>query len=902
MLICRATCGIALLINTSLFAGSGPPVTITRDGQAIMKIVAGLSSRNVVIYLDNRKKEEIDSASDLQSFLKKISGATLQIVTTAEHDQSQPAICIGLRSEFPSIEVENASALGDEGFVIKSIGPNLYLLANRPIGIQHAVTTLLTELGCRWYFPGETWTIIPRKPTIQGAWDLRQTPDYRTSRNMFYGTGAYGRTNSEYRQWRLRNKMAGPAPINIGHTWYGIKNRKELIKERPDIFAFYQGRRQRYQPCFANPEMIQVMTDYALAGARNGRTSISLSPPDGPGFCEGEECLAFLGGSDHFESHRSIFSKRPNGELANVTSETLFSAVNKVAESLETEYPDVQLGCYAYSSYAHPPTFDLHPNVFIQVTRGFRNTPLTWDEQMRAWGRRAKKLGVREYWSVYQWDYDVPALIKGRMFPDVLQASVRRFHRDYNITAMSAEAGNNWSSRGMSYYLAAALLWDVDADIDALIRDFYRQAFGPAALPIQRHFVRWLGPSAHVLDDDASSIREPGVTGVSGVTGVTEVSGVWDSHRFPETLRSLRDMFNDLDEASQRAAGHPEIIKRIDHLRMYAYYLYLRIGVIRAENAGNAPGWPKAWKIEKNDQDVTIKDNQGEIRLGEGRGPSFAVVAPADKYAGLIDSTQVFTIDTSRDLSHMMFGGAFSRRQEKAPDTHYLARFRYRVSGKRLVEIVAVVNGEEKIIADLGDGSHWLPQTKYRFKFDVNQVRPESTRLRLKYWPIDQDEPDTWHLSVDDHAPLLQNRKGSVGLFAATNANTKRYWHFDNYSMSSDQIDKEFSESWRVVEGVDSLLTEAIRKETVFGGRLTWTNMIDGRAFLGKGFIRRFGIYKKLLESTPEAHLEDRVGPIPRAVSPENQRWGWRRVGTPPDHAELNRLWAEAIHDLNKQE
>ena len=37
-------------------------------------------------------------------------------------------------------------------------------------------------------------------------------------------------------------------------------------------------------------------------------------------------------------------------------------------------------------------------------------------------------------------------------------------------------------------------MWDVNAEPKTLIADFYDKAFGPAALPMERYYTRWLGP------------------------------------------------------------------------------------------------------------------------------------------------------------------------------------------------------------------------------------------------------------------------------------------------------------------------------------------------------------------------------------------------------------------------
>ena len=71
-----------------------------------------------------------------------------------------------------------ADRLGKEGFLLRSDGKNLFVIGKEAAGVQHGVTTLLQSLGCRWFFPGKTWEIVPERKTISGSWDTRQTPDF----------------------------------------------------------------------------------------------------------------------------------------------------------------------------------------------------------------------------------------------------------------------------------------------------------------------------------------------------------------------------------------------------------------------------------------------------------------------------------------------------------------------------------------------------------------------------------------------------------------------------------------------------------------------------------------------------------------------------------------------------
>ena len=89
---------------------------------------------------------------------------------------------------------------------------------------------------------------------------------------------------------------------------------------------------------------------------------------------------------------------------------------------------------------------------------------------------------------------------------------------------------------------------------------------------------------------------------------------------------------------------------------------------------------------------------------------------------------------------------------------------------------------------------------------------------------------------------------------------------------------------WKVEKAADpgdqTDLLQAIRQETVFGGRLTYTNMVHSRPLLGKAFRRRFRQYADVL------------GDLQRTES-------WRVIGDPPDDEEIEQLWEADKRDLD---
>lgn len=525
-------------------------------------VVAAAKTDAMILAQDGKPKVTVIVSGDeapanrLRDYLRRITGAKFEQRThQANTARQKNAIYVGVIKSFDWLKVSDVAELGREGFVIKTDGDCVYLVAASQAGVEHAVTTFLHRLGCRWYFPGETWEVIPQLSAIKGVWNERQSPAFKTQRRIWYGYGAYGDGKKAWQAWMRDNRMGGPIDVSIGHTWHGLNAQKQF-ESHPDWFALVDGKRQPTKPCYSHPDVVKTAIASAMKQAERGSAMISMTPPDGLGYCECEKCRAVFQGAKPFESHGSLFARRPDGTLVNITSETVFALVNQVAAAVAKKHPSTLIGCYAYSAYSHPPSFDLHPNVYLQTTTAYRRTPIELSDQLQAFGKKTKQLGIREYYSVYQWDWDFPS--PGKLTLDQLQKDLRFFSKN-GVTAVNAEASNNWAPRGFGYYIASQLMWDTDADVKALVRNFYLQAFGPAALPTQRYYVRWYGQSAAVLDDDQA---------------LPTVQTYRDKNKL--NIDVLKAAYLDLDEAARLVKDKPLHLARVNHLRMYMHYMLLR--------------------------------------------------------------------------------------------------------------------------------------------------------------------------------------------------------------------------------------------------------------------------------------------------------------------------------------
>lgn len=508
-------------------AGGAPaPVTLVEEGKA-----------RTAVYLAAGAPEGLRAAvADLTRCLERLSGARLAV---QEYRPGAHGILVGAAADFPELAAgERLKELGPEGLLLRTEGERVWLVGNTALGAQHAVYLFLEKLGCRWFFPGIAWEVVPHAATVRvGPWEEVQRPSF-DARRIWYGFGMGTPViRQEYADWVRRNRLGG-LNVQVSHAWERIVP-KEEFGAHPEWFAEVGGARKSSKLCTTHPEVVRRAIGYALTYFREHpeERMVSMSPSDGLGYCECARCAAV--GS---------------------TSDQVFTLANTVAAAVRAAFPDKLVGCLAYSAYAGLPKVDLEPNVYVQVTAGFIRADLTVEELIERWGAKARQIGVYDYYSVWQWDWDHPD--RGRANNWAYLAHTLPFYHRHRATSINAESSNNWGPKGPGYYLAARLMWDVTTDPAACLRDFFQRAFGPAAPAMERFYRRW---SAAEFGAPLYTSRDlPAAFGAQWQPG-------------PKLTReTLAASYADLTEAARRA-GSEEERARVDQVRMYLHFLKLSL-------------------------------------------------------------------------------------------------------------------------------------------------------------------------------------------------------------------------------------------------------------------------------------------------------------------------------------
>jgi len=387
----------------------------------------------------------------------------------------------------PEADVARLKGKGPEAFLIRSADTaTLTIVANADSGLVNGLYDYLRRVGCRWFFPGDAWAVLPKKRDITLKLDEVVVPAFRM--RSFAGTGGFGgatpvdpgRTMAgRWDTWKRRNGFGGEFALG-GHTYEAFNTaHRAILEAHPEYLALVDGKRGPWSVtgklCVSNPELVELYVQdrlalfrrhVALAPEGPQSFAISVDPSDGGGFCECDRC-------------RRIGSGSP--------SDQAFYLANQVAKAVSSEMPGRRVSLYAYLDHAAVPTIPLEPNVYVSVIpEALQRTGLSAEEFIAAWREKVGKLSLYTYWSIPDWNADLPTFD----FTTTPREKIR-YWNEHGIEGVNFETTFSSGAMGIGLYLASRLLWEPNVDDRALLDEFYELAFATARTPMRRMLERW---------------------------------------------------------------------------------------------------------------------------------------------------------------------------------------------------------------------------------------------------------------------------------------------------------------------------------------------------------------------------------------------------------------------------
>jgi hypothetical protein len=444
---------------------------LAEDGKALMPIVVASAAHE-----DTR-----NAAKTLAEHLQRISGGAFGV----EEGDGSRGIVLGTAGDFPDLVKDAAltsrANTNRENYLLRSEKDRLLLIGNTPQSVEHAIWDLLHRLGYRQFFPGKTWEVVPRSPTLSIDVNAQESPDY-LARRIWFGSGVLPERAAAYEDWCRKNRATSGIVLNSGHAYEAVLHRHAAeFAAHPEYLALVDGERKKPKFCIANEGLRKLVVQDALQQYKEHPEvdSISCEPSDGGGWCECADCV----------------------KLGSVSDRALLLA-NDVAQALNADHDGPLVGMYAYNEHSPPPSVEGHPKVVVNVATGFIRGGYTVDQLLAGWEAKVRTLGIREYYSVNPWDRDLPGAARGGDLT-YLRTTIAHFYKS-NARFMSAESSDNFGPNGLGYYLATRMMWDVGEanNIEALTADFLDKAFGPARAPMAKFYILLDGTKRQALSDD----------------------------------------------------------------------------------------------------------------------------------------------------------------------------------------------------------------------------------------------------------------------------------------------------------------------------------------------------------------------------------------------------------------
>ncbi len=454
------------------------------------------------------------AARELRDYLGRITGRDLRVRFDywLRGEPTTPWIAVGHSDLTGDIDT---SALGTEQFIIEVTPDHLSIVGarDRQRGVLYGVYEVLDRLGVRWYRPEPWGEHVPRLDRIELplGMEISPLPDYEYRSVIGGGFTRMGEHTLRQTQWghrwAVRNRLNGSDPggdprhggrftPQFYHTYYTLVPVEEYFDEHPEYFCLYEGERRRHRPnarlrpgnptglqlCLGNPELQELVAQKIIAQARRcpdlAGTTFSVTPNDACPFCECAACRAM----DDPE-HPDLMSNR------------VCAFTNIIARRLAADVPGARVSLNAYSTWTDPPTIvdRLEPNVVIHIalinnwvdyTKTLEEAAPNWNHRALESFRRWHELGAAavmtyEYWYGYGWPGPLPLT---RTIADRLD-----HYRAYAVTGVYNDSTPHWGPQGLELYMGSRLLWDPDLDVDAELRLYYRNYYGPAAEPMQAY-------------------------------------------------------------------------------------------------------------------------------------------------------------------------------------------------------------------------------------------------------------------------------------------------------------------------------------------------------------------------------------------------------------------------------
>jgi Domain of unknown function (DUF4838)/Glycosyl hydrolases family 2, sugar binding domain len=423
------------------------------------------------------------AADDLAHFIDLMVGAKPAIASTPD------AITAALKGTAPLLVVGSAALAADpslrtalervakknpvlraDAIVLRRSGNRVYLAGSNDDSHYYAVAELLHRWGCRWYMPTAFGQCVPEmaRLTVDNL-DHAYAPPFEVRNFWIAWNGSY----NDFQEFSRRNRMNPGVGVPSGHA-IG-KYVKELIPKGKTLF------------------------DVPIA---EDATADHIAKKISPLFAAGKDIS--LGMEDGIYRSESRLDRELRANLQDKyflvpsLTDPFLVLYNKVANRLLREHPKSKshIGFLAYSNITLPPQRDISAaKPLVAYLAPIDIDPIHGMDDPKSPPRQEYREMLYRWAKVMEgrvviYDYDQGMLV----WRDVPCPSIQSIRQDVKHYRKAGILGVSTESRGatatvfLNLFVRGQLFWNPDADVDALLAEFYEKFYGPAARPMAAYW------------------------------------------------------------------------------------------------------------------------------------------------------------------------------------------------------------------------------------------------------------------------------------------------------------------------------------------------------------------------------------------------------------------------------
>ncbi|MCI6659038.1 MAG: DUF4838 domain-containing protein [Faecalibacterium sp.] len=438
-----------------------------------------------VVYSEGASESLIAAADFMAATLERMSGSNGVRTAVKEGGESGFSIYVGRAANSALIDLSDVK---DDGYKLEIKPEGIYIVGKTDDAARNGIYDFLeTHLECMYVSPENTY--VPIFPTVKLALEEKTVNPTITWRKVYQFESLL---NGWYERLKMNGTIVkeGENSIELYNEWgtwchssFEFVPPEKYFDEHPEYYAKFLGKR-RYQfnvlgrtfpthLCYTNEEVYQI-AEAELVKRIEANPEVKF--------------WDFSIMDTYFATCRCKECKKFNKEAGSEMG-TLLAFLNRLADAIRDDYPDVYLSTLAYQRVKNPPkNMKCAPNLCINVcafpgtqsypysTEGGIKASREFAERVVEWGKICDNILV--------WDYVVNFTHLKLPFPNFeFQKENLEFYLENNIRFVFHQGSREPMDENaeMRTYLLSRQLWDKDVDLLALAKKYVAVVYGDAA-------------------------------------------------------------------------------------------------------------------------------------------------------------------------------------------------------------------------------------------------------------------------------------------------------------------------------------------------------------------------------------------------------------------------------------